>query len=106
MEVDIVEDDTSTHGTIDLAEATVLVASGFADYKLSKLSRSQAEWVFTPPKDEEDEDSFWNLVEDYEAGRCRVEPRAFMLRVRVLRNELYKFLGPHAPKRVDVGESS
>lgn len=92
-------DDEGTYGTIDLAEATVLVSGGFEDYELSKLSRSQASWTFTAPSDPEKEEAFWNLIDDYREGRSRVEPRSFLIEVRTLRSELYRFLGPNAPKR-------
>jgi len=85
------------YGTIDLAEATVLAGEGYT-YELSKLSKSQATWTFLVPEDSTVED-FWNTVQNYQEGKCRVEPRSFMLEVKKMRSELYKFLGPDAPQR-------
>jgi len=98
--------DDDTYGTIDLAEATVLVSQGFERYELTKLSRSQASWTFFVPEDPIEEDRFWAAIDEYAEGKCRVEPRSFMIEVRTLRSELYKFLGPNAPKRPETEEAA
>lgn len=91
-------DKDGNYGTIDLAEATVLAEHNF-EYKLGKLSKSQASWTFLVPVDPNEQEQFWELVQEYQEGLSRVEPRSFMLEVKKMRSELYSFLGPDAPKR-------
>lgn len=77
--------------TGDMTLATVLVASGFK-YILERHNRKRAAWVFLDV-DSEREDDFDDLVDSYESGSCRVEPRAFVEELARVRTELYRFLG-------------
>jgi hypothetical protein len=98
MEEDSMREDGYIYRTADMAEAALLAAEGF-EYELEKLNQFQAAWVFDFLPDEEVElNDFINM---YRERRCRVEPKAFLARVKHIRNELYTFLGKDAPRPPD-----
>jgi hypothetical protein len=76
--------------TADMTLATLLRSQGLA-YHLKKLGKHKAEWRFTVAQDRQEK---LRLVIDlYEAGQTRVEPRQFITDFTATRTELYKILG-------------
>jgi hypothetical protein len=70
--------------------AVVLICHGY-NPKMVKGSHSrEVVWIF--PADEVDEFAE-DLIEEFVQGGTRVEPRRFARELRVVRQDLYRFLG-------------
>lgn len=58
--------------------------NGFKHVRLEALD-SNVQWVFA------ENDGMKALVAKFEAGKVKVEPRAFQLQVKKVRDEMYQF---------------
>lgn len=82
--------------TDDLALATVLFLHGYNP----RMERGRRGVVWILSKDEVDDAEFVeDLVTDYIAGGCRVEPRRFARELGAVRSNMYMFLGIQAKPR-------
>lgn len=72
--------------------ASVLNCNGYVPFmELDKRGRSKVViWIL--PHDEVD-DFAEELIEEYAAGKCRVEPKKFAREQRAVRKAMYTFLG-------------
>jgi hypothetical protein len=74
--------------TDDMCLATVLVMHGFNP--IMERRDGQVIWHLS---DDEAGDDAQELIEEYVAGACRVDPRRFMREVGNVRKDMYRFLG-------------
>lgn len=75
--------------TVDMTLATVLTLNGYHPVMEFKKDR-QVQWVIAY----EDVDEYSvEIMSDYFAGGCRVEPRRFTRELRAVRQNMYQFLG-------------
>lgn len=81
--------------TKDLALATTLRVEGHEPDRMEVNDDREAVWVF--PRDEAVDE----IVADYHAEACEVEPRAYNVTLRKTRDELFNFLRANdiTPKR-------
>lgn len=79
--------------TDDMTLAAVLVSQGYR-CTIERLNSRHAVWVF-----KDDSEEFGDLVEAYEEGSVKVEPKSFMIEFSRVRSELYEFLGHRAQRR-------
>jgi hypothetical protein len=83
--------------TDELSLATVLVLNGYAPI----MERADKGVVWVIRRNEVD-DLLEEILEDFRSGGCRVEPRRFMRELRVVREDMYKFLGTSPVQRTAV----
>lgn len=74
--------------TDDMALATVLIIHGYNP--VMERRGSKVIWVVRSDDVEEDTE---DLIHEYLAGGCLVEPVRFMREAAVVRDRMYKFLG-------------
>jgi hypothetical protein len=79
--------------TDDMALATVLILNGYNPV-MERRGRGVV-WVVRCDDVEEDTE---DLIHEYLAGGCLVEPVRFMREVGVVRDRMYKFLGVQATR--------
>jgi len=82
--------------TDDLALATVLSIEGYR-LAMEKTLETTVVWVVN---DEDADDDLASLVEEYLGNRYRVEPRAFVKELHVVRSRMYELLNFKGNKRL------
>lgn len=76
--------------TQDLALVVVLASEGYT-YTHERTNSHRCQFVFDCPVDREED--FDDLIDAYEGGNVKVEPRSFVIEQARVRDKMMRFLG-------------